>query len=59
MEYLFGRFSLVTYTVTGSIAFAALGLVDVMFFVPAVVLGLVLGGASQLPATQGQPSEPV
>ena len=39
MEYLFGRFSLVTYTVTGSIAFAALGLVDVMFFVPAVVLG--------------------
>ena len=51
MEYLFGRFSLVTYTVTGSIAFAALGLVDVMFFVPAVVLGaLGLLGISGLHA---------
>ena len=39
MDYLFGRFSLVTYTVTGSIAFAALGLVNAMFFIPAVVLG--------------------
>ena len=39
MDYLFGRFSLVTYTVIGSIAFAALGLVNAMFFAPAVVLG--------------------
>ena len=39
MDYLFGRFSLVTYTVIGSIAFAALGLVNAMFFVPAVFLG--------------------
>ena len=39
MDYLFGRFSLVTYSVTGSIALAALSLVDMMFLIPAAVLG--------------------
>ena len=42
MDYLFGRFSLVTYSVTGSIALAALSLVDMMFLIPAAVLGLSL-----------------
>ena len=39
MDYLFGRFSLVTYSVTGSIALAALSLVDMMFLIPAAVFG--------------------
>jgi hypothetical protein len=39
MDYFFGRFSLVTYSVLGSVGFAALSLADKVFLIPAVVLG--------------------
>ena len=51
MDYLFGRFSLVTYSVTGSIALAALSLVDMMFLIPAAVLGTLGLRSPRVPRT--------
>ena len=41
MDYLFGRFSLVTYTVAGSVAFAALGLFGTITNVVGPVVAIV------------------
>jgi glutamate synthase domain-containing protein 2 len=41
MDYFFGRFSIVTYSVLGSVALAALSLADKVFLIPAVILGVL------------------
>ena len=41
MDYFFGRFSIVTYSVLGSVAAAALSLADKVFLIPAIVLGVI------------------
>ncbi|MGB2251393.1 MAG: FMN-binding glutamate synthase family protein, partial [Candidatus Puniceispirillaceae bacterium] len=41
MDYFFGRFSIVTYSVLGSVALATLSLADKVFLIPAVVLGVL------------------